>query len=84
MKKPKPKEWLPDFQTYQDRDKYFLENADYFTLIKKSGVGHYARDERKKLEDIEALARTKIAIGGGQYMVYAVIGNQSAFVKAIQ
>jgi len=81
MNEPKP---LPDFQSIQERDDYFRVNADYFTLIKKAGVGHYARDERKTLAEIEALAKTKLTIGGGHYMVYAVIGGQSAFVKTIQ
>ena len=75
---------LPDFKTYQERDNYFLRNADYFTLVKKQGVGNYQRDERKTLEEIERLAKTKQTIGGGSYLVYAVIGEQSAFVKAIK
>lgn len=74
----------PDFKTIDERDKYFRENADYFTLIKKEGIGGYTRDERKTLADIEALAKTKITIGGGNYMIYAVIGEQSAFVKAVK
>lgn len=81
MNEPKP---LPDFQSIAERDAYFAENADYFTLVKKAGVGHYTRDETKTLVEAETLAKTKIAIGGGRYMVYAVIGVQSAFVKTIQ
>lgn len=80
MKKKLP----PDFKTYEERDNYFRDNADYFTLIKKGGVGHYARDERKTLAEIEALAKTKLTLGGGNYMIYAVIGEQSAFVKTIK
>lgn len=80
-KRPKS---MPDFKSHQERDKYFRENAEYFTLIKKEGVGNYARDERKSLAEIEALAQTKITVGGGRYMVYAVIGEQSALVKTIQ
>jgi hypothetical protein len=77
---PKP---LPDFQTFQDRDDYFRDNADFFTLVNKTGVGNYSRDEYKKLAEAEAAAKTKITIGGGRYLIYAVIGEQSAFVKAI-
>lgn len=73
----------PDFKSIEERDKYFRDNADYFSLIKKDGVGHYARDELKSLEEAEALAKTKITIGGGNYLIYAVIGEQSAFVKAV-
>lgn len=74
---------LPDFQTYQERDKYFAEHAEYFTLVKKSGVGHYERTEAKSLAELERLAQTKVTVGGGKYLVYAVIGEQSAFVKTI-
>ena len=74
---------MPDFQSYAERDQYFRDNADYFTLIKKSGVGTYERSEAKTLAEIEALAKTKITVGGGRYLVYAVIGEQSAFVKTI-
>lgn len=73
----------PDFKSIEERDKYFRDHADYFTVVKKEGVGHYARDECKSLVEAEALAKTKITIGGGSYMIYAVIGEQSAFVKAV-
>lgn len=73
---------LPEFKTYQDRDLYFKEHADYFTLVKKDGL-RYQRDERNSLEEIEKLAQTKITIGGGRYLIYAVIGEQSAFVKTM-
>jgi hypothetical protein len=75
---------LPDFQTWQERDDYFRDHADYFTLVKKDGVGYYSRDEAKTLAELEKLAQTKIAVGGGRYLVYAVIGEQSALVKTIR
>ena len=78
--KPKP---LPDFQTYQERDKWFTENADYFTVVKKDGVGHVARDEVTTLAGAEALAKTRQIISGGRYLIYAVVGEQSAFVKTV-
>jgi len=75
---------MPDFKTYQERDDWFCEHADYFTLVKKDGVGHYTRDECKSLAEVEALAKTKIAVGGGRYLIYAVVGQQSALVKAVK
>lgn len=78
--KPKP---LPDFHSYQERDAWFAENADYFTVVKKDGVGHYARDEARTLALAETIAKTRQAIGGGKYMIYAVVGEQSAFVKTV-
>jgi hypothetical protein len=74
---------MPDFKTYEERDVFFRENADYFTVVKKAGVGNYQRDERKTLAEAEALAKTKQTIGGGHYLIYAVIGEQSALVKPI-
>jgi hypothetical protein len=73
----------PDFQTYEERDAYFRDNAEYFTVVKKEGVGHYSRDEYKLLDDAVKAAQTKATIGGGRYMIYAVIGSQSAFVTSV-
>ena len=80
MDEPKP---LPDFKSHEERDNYFREHADYFTVIKKTGVGTYSRDECKSLAEAENLVKTKQAIGGGNYLIYAVIGVQSAFVKGM-
>lgn len=75
---------MPDFKSIADRDKYFRENADYFTLVKKAGVGHYERSEFKSLAEARKAGQTKATIGGGGWMIYAVIGEQSAFVEAIK
>lgn len=80
MRKPKP---MPDFKTYQDRDLWFAQNADYFTVVRKDGVGHYARDEAPTLAAAEALATTRRTVAGGRYLIYAVVGEQSAFVKTV-
>lgn len=74
---------VPDFKTYQERDQYFLKHAEHFVIIKKSGVGGDERNTAKTLDEAERLAHTKKLIGGGRFLVYAVIGEQSAFVKAI-
>ena len=74
---------LPDFKSHDERDNYFRDHAEYFTVIKKHGVGAYQRDECKTLAEAENLVKTRQAIGGGNYMIYAVIGNQSAFVKGM-
>lgn len=75
---------LPEFKSHKERDEYFTQNAEHFTLIRADGPpGQRARDERRSLEDIEKLAHTKKTIGGGRYLIYAVIGEQSAYVKSI-
>lgn len=74
----------PDFKSIQERDNYFRDNADYFTLVKKSGVGHYARSEYPTLADAQKAGHTKATVSGGGWMIYAVIAEQSAFVEAIK
>jgi len=72
---------LPDFHTWKERDTYFAEHAEYFTTVKKDGVGHYDRDDHKTLAQAEAAVKLKQNVGGGNYLIYAVIGEQSALVK---
>ena len=74
---------LPDFKSHEERDQYFREHADYFTIIKADGPDRFSRDEQKTLEAAEKTAQTKITIGGGRYLIYAVVGEQSAWVKNI-
>ena len=78
---PKP---MPDFKSHQERDDYFRDNADYYSLWNKNGVGHGNRSEYNSLEEAERAAQTKITIGGGRFLIYAVIGEQSALVKAVK
>lgn len=75
---------VPDFKSIEERDKYFRDNADYFTLVAKEGVGHYERTEYPKLAAAQKAGHTKATISGGGWMIYAVIGQQSAFVEAIK
>lgn len=84
MKKPSGEFHCMDFKSHEDRDRYFRENADYFTVVKKAGVGTYDRNEVKTLAEAEKLANLKAMVGGGNWMIYAVIGEQSAFVKAVK
>jgi hypothetical protein len=74
---------LPDFKTYEERDTYFRENADYFTVVKKTGVGIYDRFEFSSLDEALRAAQTKATIGGGGWMIYGVIDGQSAFVTSV-
>lgn len=73
----------PDFKNSRSRDNYFRDNAEYFTVVKKTGVGHYDRSEYKTLAEAERAAQTKATISGGGWMIYAVIGQQSAFVTSV-
>ena len=73
----------PDFQTSDERDAYFRDHADFFTVVKKVGVGVYDRTEYKTLAEAMRAAHTKATISGGGWLVYAVIGEQSAFVASV-
>ena len=75
---------VPDFKTSQERDDYFAQHADYFTIIKWRSMGQSERTECKSLEEAEKLAATKVRLLGGRYMVYAVIGEQSALAKLVK
>lgn len=75
---------LPDFASYQERDQYFREHADYYTLVKKAGVGSYERTEYKTLDAAQKAGQTKALIGGGGWMIYGVIGEYSAFIENIK
>lgn len=74
----------PDFKTSQERDDYFRDHADYYTLIKKGGVGVYDRTEYLTLDSARKAGQTKNTVGGTGLMIYAVIGEQSAFVEGIK
>lgn len=82
--KPAQPKAMPEFKSHAERDAYFRDHAEYFTLVKKAGVGKYERSEYNSLAEAKAAAKTKQLIGGGSYMIYAVIGEQSAFVEAIK
>lgn len=75
---------MPDFKSHEERDAYFRDNAQYFTLVKKSGVGNYDRSDYKSLVEAQKAGHTKVTIGGGGWMIYGVIGEQSAFIEAIK
>ena len=74
---------MPDFKSHDERDKWFAEHADYYTCIKKEGVGHYNRSETATLAEAELLVKTRQTLGGGNYLIYAVVAEQSALVKAM-
>lgn len=75
---------LPDFKSWEERDAYFRNHADHYTLVRKSGVGQYDRSEFKSLAEAQKAGHTKALVGGGGWMIYAVIGEQSAFVETIK
>jgi hypothetical protein len=74
---------MPDFKTYQERDDYFRENAEYFTVVGKGQISGYQKDEQKTLVGAEKIAQMRHTITGGKFLIYGVIGEQSALVRTI-
>ncbi len=75
---------MPVFKSHDERDSYFRDNAEYFTLVKKVGVGNYDRNEFKTLAEALKAGQTKATISGGGWMIYGVIGEQSALITTIK
>jgi hypothetical protein len=75
---------IPVFKNHDERDAYFRDNADYYTLVRKSGVGVYERIEYRTLAEALAAGQTKAVISGGGWMIYGVIGEQSAMVATVK
>ena len=75
---------IPDFKSHDERDSYFKEHAQYFTLVKKVNLG-YERTEYKTLDAAQKAGQTKQLIGGGGWMIYAVMADgQSALVDTVK
>lgn len=74
---------MPDWASALDRDKWFLENAEYFTIVRFKGVGDYERHERGSETEATELAEELVKGNNHRYAIYAVVRNESAFVKAI-
>lgn len=74
---------IPVFKSHDERDAYFRDNADHYTLVCKAGLG-YERHSFKTLEEAKAAGQTKAVISGGGWMIYGVINEQSAMVATIK
>ena len=75
---------MPDFKSHEERDAFFKEHAQYYSVVAKVGVGKYERLEAYTLAEAEKLAPTKALISGKGWLRYSVIGEQSALVKAVK
>lgn len=75
---------VPIFETYQQRDEWIKDHADYFTVVRYLGprVG-YERHEVKSFSEAEALAGRMSEASGRIYLIYAVCGIRDAFIKKV-
>lgn len=75
---------LPDFKSHKERDDYFRDNADYFSVIRMGGIGVSERIEAKTLAEAEKAIKIRQAVIGGRFLIYAVIDQQSALAKTVK
>ena len=71
--------FTPHFTDYKERDKFIIENADYFVLTKVRNRPH--RYEFPTLAEARAAAPCLMNEHGGTWMLYAVYGQQDTFVE---
>ena len=73
----------PTFTSHIERDKWILDNADYFTTVYRKDR-QYNRQEHKTLPEAEAAAKeTVMQVDNICVLVYAVCGNSDAYVKTV-
>lgn len=71
---------MPDFQTAEERTKWIIDHADYFTAVRFLGRGHYERHEFPSISAACQGARRMSDHNGGRYLIYAVAGIHDTFV----
>lgn len=77
---------MPEFMSFKsvvERDEHIITHADYFTTVRYRNRG-YERQEHPSLGDAERYAKRMIAAEPeARFLVYAVQGDSSAWVKNI-
>lgn len=79
--------WRPttgDFVSIRDRDAWMADNAEYFTVVRHLGPREgYERHEVKTLAEAVEMAGRMAKVAKRPYLIYAVVGELSAFVKSV-
>ncbi len=75
---------LPDFKSINERDEYFLEHAEMFTVVRRLSPYSIDRHECKNYLEAITLAEKLVKETGRPYMIYSVIGPYDGFVVAVQ
>jgi hypothetical protein len=75
--------YIPEFSHYKERNKWIVDNAQYFTVILRRDLRNY-RAERFTLEEAIALANQVLE----QYphaspMIYAVAGGHDTLTATV-
>ncbi len=74
---------LPDFKSINERDQYFLEHAEMFTVVRRLSPYSIDRYGCRNFSAAERLATELAAKFQKPYMIYAVIGPYDSFVEAV-
>lgn len=74
---------IPVFNSNTERDDYFRENAEQYTLVCKAGLG-YERHSFKTLQEALKAGQVKQHVGGNGWLVYGVINGQSSLVATVK
>lgn len=74
---------IPSFDSELERQKWFVANADYFTIIRFRNR-KYERVEVPNLAGADLMAtRMVFEEPGRPLMIYAVVGSSDHFVKTV-
>ena len=64
--------YIPEFTQYKDRNKWIIENAEYFTVIRRH-KNSILREERESLESAIALAQKWVQRDhDARFLIYGV------------
>ena len=74
---------LPDFQSPEQRQQYFKEHADVYTVsCRYRGIRH--RSEHQTLEAARTAAEYVAKIAGRPAIIYGVIGDSGEWLENVQ
>jgi hypothetical protein len=74
---------IPDFKTEQERQQWFIQNADYFTACTVRPIKERAEFPTRADAMAYALKITATDPMSGPYMIYAVVNNSDTWVENV-
>ncbi len=80
-KRPTPKR-IPEFPDAAARERWFMNNAEYFTIVRRVGLS-YERHERRTFAEALAYAQLLAERIQKPYMIYAVVGQSDTWVRNV-
>jgi hypothetical protein len=75
--------FIPEFSHYKERNKWIVDNAQYYSIILKRN-GEYLRSERNTFEEAIVLANLVLEQHPhARLMVYAVVGGHDTLTATV-